>query len=231
MEKKEKKIQILKDGPYMVSGDVPLHIEHIVPDSDGNGESYEKGKVYDHPEQYALCRCGHTKNRPFCDGTHQEIGFDGTETAGHKCYCDEARVYSGETIELLDERALCASARFCDRYEDAWNLTEMSSPDHPEYEERAIYEATHCPAGRITVRKDGELIEPDLPQEIALLEDPYYDAKAPIFVKGGIKVTDADGVEYEERNRRALCRCGESKNKPFCDGTHLNCEHMKGSDG
>ena len=53
-----------EDGPYLVSGSVLL----TAPD----------GREIDHPEQMALCRCGHSGNKPFCDGTHATIDFDGT---------------------------------------------------------------------------------------------------------------------------------------------------------
>ena len=42
----------------------------------------------------------------------------------------------------------------------------------------------------------------------------------PLLVKGGVTVTDADGNAYEVKDVVALCRCGHSSNKPFCDGTH-----------
>ncbi len=53
-----------EDGPYLVSGPVKLT------DIDG--------REIPHPDQMALCRCGHSNNKPFCDGTHLKIGFDGT---------------------------------------------------------------------------------------------------------------------------------------------------------
>ncbi|MDR3364108.1 MAG: CDGSH iron-sulfur domain-containing protein [Clostridiales Family XIII bacterium] len=230
MENGKEKIRILKNGPYVVTGRVPLYIERIVPDGDGNGESYAKGKEYETADCYSLCRCGHAKTRPFCDGTHKEVEFSAPETACRACYCEAARVYEGGTIDLLDAPELCARARFCDRFENAWRLTLKSSEAHPEYEERAVYEANHCPGGRITVRKDGVEIEPCLPKEIGLLEDVYYGTRGPIFVKGGITLTDEDDAEYETRNRRALCRCGGTRNMPFCDGAHLRKKHMKGSD-
>ncbi|MDR1815515.1 MAG: CDGSH iron-sulfur domain-containing protein [Clostridiales Family XIII bacterium] len=228
MDNGKERIRILKNGPYVVTGDVPLRVEKIVPDEDGNGERYENGQEYEVVGTYCLCRCGHTQDRPYCDGTHEKVGFEAVETASRACYCDSARVYEGETIDLLDRPELCVRARFCDRFENAWRLTLKSSCDHPENEERAIYEANNCPGGRITVRKCGVEIEPDLPREIALLEDVYYDTRGPVYVKGGITIESADGTEYETRNRRALCRCGETRNQPFCDGTHLHEKHMRG---
>ena len=44
----------------------------------------------------------------------------------------------------------------------------------------------------------------------------------PIRVKGGVRLESTDGKLYETRNRVTLCRCGKSKNKPFCDATHVS---------
>jgi hypothetical protein len=127
----------------------------------------------------------------------------------------------------MDREDLCAVARFCDEGMQAWNLIKTDSEKDFEL---AVKECCNCPAGRLTVVKDGKKIEPDLPQEIALIEDPAKKHRGPLWVKGGIEIEGASGVKYEKRNRVALCRCGESSNTPFCDGTHLACPHMKGED-
>jgi CDGSH-type Zn-finger protein len=46
------------------------------------------------------------------------------------------------------------------------------------------------------------------------------ECSGPAWLRGGIQVVASDGFEYEVRNRMTLCRCGQSKNKPLCDGTH-----------
>ncbi|WP_298253461.1 CDGSH iron-sulfur domain-containing protein [Bradyrhizobium sp.] len=61
-----------------------------------------------------------------------------------------------------------------------------------------------------------------LPVSIGLVEDPLDGCSGPLWLRGGIAVISADGFEYEVRNRVTLCRCGASKNKPFCDGTHAS---------
>lgn len=73
-----------------------------------------------------------------------------------------------------------------------------------------------CPSGALTYRlaEDQSDIEPDLKCEIGVVDD------GPLFLTGGISVTRSDGLEYEVRNRVTLCRCGASKNKPLCDGSH-----------
>ena len=52
--------------------------------------------------------------------------------------------------------------------------------------------------------------------------DPVEDCSGPIWLRGGISLMSADGYRYEVRNRMTICRCGASKNKPFCDGSHAS---------
>jgi CDGSH-type Zn-finger protein len=70
-------------------------------------------------------------------------------------------------------------------------------------------------------KKTGKPIEPNFKPSISLLEDTGKRVSGPIWVKDGIPVESSDGKEYEIRNRVTLCRCGKSRNKPFCDGSHI----------
>ncbi|MDR0369030.1 MAG: CDGSH iron-sulfur domain-containing protein [Candidatus Peribacteria bacterium] len=56
------------------------------------------------------------------------------------------------------------------------------------------------------------------------------NCKGPLYVQGRIEVESSNGESYPVRNRQTLCRCGESRNMPFCDASHLHCEHMQGVD-
>ena len=78
------KIQVLKDGPDLVSGGLPLSELWIVTNEEGESLDYREGKKYPAQAQYALCRCGQSGNKPFCDGTHKKVSFDGTETASRR---------------------------------------------------------------------------------------------------------------------------------------------------
>lgn len=222
MQKKnnQPRIKVTKDGPYVVTGGVPLSDMAIVCDAEGIAVAWRPGKAYPVGEHYDLCRCGQTKTPPFCDQTHARIHFDGTETAGRQPYREQAEEYKGPGLDLLDAKPLCTHARFCDRAEGIWTLTEKSSD--PEARRIAIEEARDCPSGRLVVRdKDGKEIEPDYKPSIVLVADPYKDVDGPIWVRGRIPIEAVDGTVYEVRNRVALCRCGKSRNKPFCDGRHL----------
>jgi len=89
--------------------------------------------------------------------------------------------------------------------------------------ELVIEEAGLCPSGRyVACDPDSDsAIEPEFEPSIGLVEDPHLGVSGPLFVRGGIPVYSEDGTPYEVRNRVTLCRCGGSKNKPFCDGTHI----------
>ncbi|MDH3271658.1 MAG: (4Fe-4S)-binding protein [Gemmatimonadota bacterium] len=74
-----------------------------------------------------------------------------------------------------------------------------------------------CPSGALTYeRRDGG------PAEAVQEEVTITAAKdGPLYLRGTISVVDQDGRPVEARGRMALCRCGASKNKPFCDNSHI----------
>ncbi len=222
MENKKSKVKILKDGPYAVSGGLPLAKEVIISDENGDSVGYERKDAIECANNYALCRCGSSKTKPFCDGFHARIGFDGTETANKEIYAKRCDTVSGPEIDLDDLPELCARARFChDQKGDVWSNTQNSNDRNLKKE--AVRQACLCPSGRLVARnKNGESIEPELKKEIGLIEDPRKHASGPVWVKGGIEIEGADGKRYETRNRVTLCRCGKSTNKPFCDGCHID---------
>ena len=213
------KIEVTKDGPYLVSGNLPLSEQWIVTNDEGDSLDYREGKKFPAQAQYALCRCGQSASKPFCDGTHTKVRFDGAETASHQPYIEQAETIEGPAMTLTDQENLCAFARFCDPKGRIWNLVTQ---DSPEAQEIAKQEAANCPAGRLVVwdKKTGKPIEPKFEPALGLIEDTEKKVGGPIWVRGGIPVVSADGKTYEIRNRMTLCRCGKSNNKPFCDGNH-----------
>ncbi|HEX7586552.1 MAG TPA: CDGSH iron-sulfur domain-containing protein [Patescibacteria group bacterium] len=219
---KNPKITVSKNGPYQVSGSLPLSEEKIVPDENGDPLKWEKGKDYPQKRSYDLCRCGQSKHKPFCDGSHAYASFDGTETADQKKYLEQAEKTEGPDLELTDAVKFCSSAKFCQRAGGTWELTKNSND--PKSKETAIQQACDCPSGRLVAwdKKTSQPIEPELEPSVSLEENPSEGVSGPIRVKGGVSVESADGKQYEIRNRATLCRCGKSKNKPFCDGVHLD---------
>lgn len=225
---REKKIVVSKNGPYLVSGGIPLSIQTITPNKEGFSWDWTEGKSFNTQPEYALCRCGQSKNKPFCDGTHAKIGFEGKETATRKPYARQAEKYDGPTMILSDAENLCAFARFCDLGGKIWSLIEQT--DDPAARELVIREANHCPAGRLVVqdKKTGKEIEHKLPPSIGVVEDPALGCSGPLWIRGGILVESHDGKRYEVRNRATLCRCGASSNMPFCNGSHASIQFRDG---
>lgn len=124
-------ITVVYGGPLLVRGD--LAIEGAPADSPGLNY------------RASLCRCGLSRNKPFCDNSHKQSDFD-----------------------------------------DAGAITDSGKP----------LEATGGPLA-VSLRENG-----------------------PLFISGNVRIVSADGSSAWEGTRTALCRCGLSKNKPFCDGTH-----------
>lgn len=217
-------IQVVKDGPYLVFGLPSVQQEVITPNEEGNSWTYAKGDVYQPPKGHekpvALCRCGLSGHKPFCDGAHTR-GFDGTTRAPKTPIVQNAKAYQGPNYTLLDNEAYCAFARFCDAFGQVWNLVMKGDN---ESDNLAVREACNCPAGRLMMvdNRTGKMLEFQLTKSIGVLEDPQIGCSGPLFVKGGIPVKDEKGQPYEVRNRQTLCRCGHSHNKPFCDGSHAS---------
>jgi CDGSH-type Zn-finger protein len=220
--KKDAKIMITKDGPYLVSGNLPIDKQIIAIGKEDEPEKWVKGKNVPSNQPCALCRCGESKNKPFCDGTHAKVDFDGEETASKKPYDKQAQVMDGPTLRLKDAPALCSAARFCHRGGGTWELTHHSND--PKSRELAIEEACSCPSGRLVEcdKNTGEVLEKEYEKSVSLVEDPQNGVSGPIWVKGGVPIESSDGSTYEIRNRVTLCRCGKSQNKPFCDGSHID---------
>jgi len=220
-------IKVTKGGPYQVTGHIPLDEQIITPVHRHNELRY--GRELPQADVYFLCRCGKSGNAPFCDSTHAKIHFTGDEVADMRPYAQRiADTVEGKTMTLLDDDR-CAYVRFCHReLGDVWQLTEHDQI--PENRREAIIGVNECVAGRLVeIDKDGNPIEKPYDPEVVILQDPAEAVSGPIWVKGPIPMTSADGKDYEVRNRMALCRCGASADKPFCDATHARTYYRDSS--
>jgi CDGSH-type Zn-finger protein len=216
-------IVISENGPYIVTGGVPLLKR--TPAYSVHGEPLEWDQVGDKKdrpteagERYELCRCGKSANKPFCDRSHETNGFRGPLTADREPTSTRWRVVEGGDIQFTDDTSLCSSAGFCGlRFANIWTMIKRA--DDPEVQARIMRMVRNCPSGRLVLyNKDGEPLEPEFIPSIAEVPN------GPLWVRGGIRIQAPDGFVYEVRNRVTLCRCGESKNMPFCDGTHEKIE-------
>lgn len=216
----DKRIIVSRNGPYIVSGEVPISEFIIVADAKGAAIEWREGKKYQYKEKCGLCRCGQSQHKPFCDSTHIKVKFDGTEIADRELPSSEIKEIDGPTLKLKDAEIFCASARFCHRAAGIWDLITQSSD---QARKTTIEEACDCPSGRLVIhdKKTGRPFEPKMELSIGLIEDPQIECSGPIWVRGGIPTLSADGKIYQIRNRATLCRCGKSTNKPFCDSSHF----------
>lgn len=201
------KIQCVENGPLLVDGDVNLARL-------GSQITYETG------ERMALCRCGKSSNKPFCDGTHTKVNFNDSKLEDRT---PDRRVdYKGKQLTIHDNRGICAHAGICtDRLASVFRYGQEPwiDPDGASIEEiDAIIKA--CPSGALSYSVDGTEIKPEYPDKAQILVAPG----GPYAVKGSVEL---EGVEWGEGARQDcfdLCRCGQSRNKPFCDGSHWNTE-------
>lgn len=215
------KIQVTRNGPYMVSGNIPLY--RMIIKCDGKSNTPVEWLItekYRTQEKYVLCRCGHSNKKPFCDGTHFKINFNGAENYADVQFDQMAKTIDGPELTLKDAEILCASARFCHRGGDIWD--QIPYTDDPKLKENCLRNAADCPSGRLVVvdKSSVQVVEPKLDQAIGVIEDPSVGVGGPLWVRGGIPVYSADGKLYRVRNRMTLCRCGKSAIKPFCDSSH-----------
>ncbi|MGO4286368.1 CDGSH iron-sulfur domain-containing protein [Bosea sp. TAB14] len=214
------RVTVTRNGPYIVAGRVRLSDLTIATDAAGVSEEWVGHERPEGKATVALCRCGHSNSKPFCDGSHAKVGFDGTETANRAPYLERAQAFNGPELALLDVEGLCAFARFCDANGRVWN--EVAETGDPELRETFIHQVQNCPSGRLVAwdKARQAALEPHVEPAIGFIEDPSEGCSGPIWLRGGIAVVSADGEQYEVRQRVTLCRCGGSRNKPFCDGTH-----------
>src|SRR5512144_1310950 len=94
----EMKIIIEENGPYIVHGNIPLVRKTQVVLEYGEPLTWQKGEIIPTPaDTYKLCRCGQSGNLPFCDSSHYDNDFDGTETAETNTFADRHVIVAGGT--------------------------------------------------------------------------------------------------------------------------------------
>ncbi len=217
------KIIIVEKGPYLIFGQPTLKQEFIVANGQFNLLKYIPGK--DFPltkEPTALCRCGGSNCKPYCDGNHEKITWESELTADLTPIQEESELYKGSKINMTDNENYCAFARFCDVGGRVWNLVEKGNDENSVA--TAIEECNLCPGDRLRAwdKETGKPIEVHLEPSLGLIEDEPLSVSGPLWVKGGIPMDSDSGIQFELRNKMTLCRCGQSSNMPYCDGSHVS---------
>lgn len=215
------RIVISDGGPYLVFGRPPLAMQFIMANDRGASWYFQEGRHFStENEPTALCRCGGSHRKPYCDGTHVKFEWDSRLTAPDTPLLRDVEITEGGTLAMSDNERYCVFARFCDAEGRAWNL--VANSEYPEARRLAIREASMCPSARLTAwdNETGKPFEPAYEPSLGLIEDIAIGASGGIWVRGGIRLERVNGHAFEVRNRMVLCRCGESSNKPYCDGAH-----------
>jgi len=163
----------------------------------------------------ALCRCGGSSNKPFCDGTHLRIGFKGDKDSAR--VPDKLDTYEGKEITIHDNRGVCSHAGFCtDNSPKVFKMEEEPwiDPD-AEDADKTSNTICMCPSGALSYTRDG-ILHKDQGRKPSIT----VSKDGPYRIVGGVKFEDTDGNKPESKEHYTLCRCGASKNKPFCNGNH-----------
>ncbi len=190
------------DGSLLVQGEVRV----VGPD----------GRDIEVKEKFSLCRCGASKRKPFCDASHREIGFSSAREIDRPV--DRYRAYEAEGITVEDNRTICGHLQYCihdlpsvfNREERPWILPGGADP-------QAVAELTgRCPSGALRTLIAGEPVDRVHTEPVVrIVED------GPYLVEGPIELDVEESLRPPVPDRYALCRCGASRNRPYCDGSHL----------
>jgi CDGSH-type Zn-finger protein len=212
------KILSLPNGPYYLINNMEPTIVENLQNSEGEPLSTIRGVT--------LCRCGASKNKPFCDGTHGTIGFSSenktntADTSGNHIIKDKRKSYTANKITIHDNRKICSHAAECvNNLPSVFQLNARPwiNPAGAEMEE-IINTIRKCPSGALSYSINGvEYKDHDERKPIVTVSKD-----GPYVITGGIDLI-GDNIQFAEGSSRehyTLCRCGASNNKPFCDGMH-----------
>ena len=195
------KIDVLDDGPLLVDN--------------LNTLTNSKGEVLEVDDKIALCRCGQSSNKPFCDGTHKKVGFSGLRESDAPL--TKERSYEGKEITVHDNRTICSHAAECvSNLSPVFDLNARPwiNPDNATAEE-VMDVIKKCPSGALSYSvNDVHTRDFEREPEINITRNgPYYAV-------GSIELNVPGDLNPPSNEHYSLCRCGASKNKPYCDGSH-----------
>jgi CDGSH-type Zn-finger protein/truncated hemoglobin YjbI len=205
------RVQVAKDGPYLLTNTDAVRAS--------------SGEAIPIRPTTALCRCGQSSVKPWCDGTHRLVQFSGAKDPNR--VPDRRDAYSGVSITVLDNRGICQHSGLCtDRIPSAFRVDQepFVAPSSARMDE-IIQAVRNCPSGALSLALDGHEYRDIVdwhgtrPARLSVTKD------GPYRVSGGIPLVDESGRPVERNEgvsleHYALCRCGHSRNKPFCSGMH-----------
>lgn len=174
-----------------------------------------RGEAIKTKKSMILCRCGASKSKPFCDSSHNAVNFSDERSEDRQP--DQLDEYKGKSITILDNRGICSHAAHCtDDLPKVWRMgiEPWIDPDG-EIKEKIIEQVKKCPSGALSYVIDGNVYN-----KFSDEPDVIVSRNGPFRVHGSVELEGVEMGEGASREHYALCRCGHSKNKPFCDGSH-----------
>lgn len=187
-------VVVIPDGPLKVSNAPGVVF--------GSDTLPADGDVY-------LCRCGQSSNAPFCDGTHSKVGFSGAcESSNDKAI----KVWEGNTLRTYFNPNTCMHVLYCKPLK-ALREAELAGDTGAAAKIAEVVET--CPSGALTWEAKTDVPAPSQRERapVQVMEGGEVRIQAPFTI-------NADKLERMPEDRATLCRCGLSKNKPWCDGMH-----------
>ncbi len=196
-------LTVLDNGPLKISAS-ELTLSYC-----GEPLQVEAGKdVY-------VCRCGESKNPPFCDGSHAKTGFVAEPPEGKK---KALHVWEGKTIRTFFNPNTCMHALYCKP------LTELRKRELEGDSEAAVEIARvvqSCPSGALSFEStDVPVPAPSQGPDVEIMEGGEVRIQCQFEI-------NAELGERQDNGRATLCRCGLSKNKPWCDGGHKKRDNFR----
>jgi len=189
--KQRPRIRLSRNGPYLVAVDDLTN---------------SKGERLEAWQGVALCRCGASNSKPFCDSSHIRIGFSDER--------DPDRTPDG----VVDYRSAAKALPLVFRDgEKPWIQPDRADAD------TIVEVVRRCPSGALRYTRHGQPGPSDLnAPSIRIARNGPYEVQ-------GCDLDTENWSEGASRERFTLCRCGGSKNKPFCDGTHRSIKFQDDS--
>ena len=192
-------INEIENGPLILVADSPVLLK--------DGES-----IATEPETHP-CRCGASNTKPFCDGTHAKIGFTSKREINEELLYQ----YEGKEITVNFNRSICAGAGACVRGLPSVFISGGSKDwIHPDKGsvEKIITTIRSCPSGALSYTQNNKTyLDARQTPKVTIVKDGPYN------VEGISLANKATPTNFSE-TKYSLCRCGFSKNKPYCDYSH-----------
>jgi CDGSH-type Zn-finger protein/ferredoxin len=170
----------------------------------------------------ALCRCGGSKTKPFCDGSHKTNGFQ--SSGGTPSGVNRILRYAGEEVTVTYNPLICSHAAECGRVApDVFNPNQKPWVQPDKGSRNAVESViAHCPSGALALALGDtvtHLVADRARIEVAR-DGPYYVREA--------EIAEPHPGQGACRRKYVLCRCGKSGIKPYCDGSHRDADWKSG---